>query len=107
MMKPIREADWKIFKHVRERALQRFCQQVLDDIDVTSREATLTAHDRYIKIFDLMQARDRQLAAAFDKLSRSDAAFRLMLMRTLGLVSEEDLARFTPEFQQQTTPLQR
>jgi hypothetical protein len=32
-MRTIREADWKIFKQVRETALQRFCRQVLDDID--------------------------------------------------------------------------
>jgi hypothetical protein len=49
--------------------------------------------------------RDRKLDAAFDGLSRSDATFRLMLIRTLGLVSEEDLARFSPEVQQLSIPM--
>jgi hypothetical protein len=104
-MKPIREADWKVFKQVRETALQRFCQQVLDDIDAISRDAALTAHERYLKVYELIHARDRKLDATFDGLSRSDAAFRLMLIRTLGLVSEEDLARFSPELQQLSIPM--
>jgi hypothetical protein len=104
IMKSIREADWKVFKQIRETALQRFCQQVLDEIDAINRDAALTAHERYIKVYELMQARDRKLAATFDKLSRSDAVFQLMLMRTLGLVSEEDLARFSPELQQHCVP---
>ncbi|RKT45870.1 peptide ABC transporter substrate-binding protein [Thiocapsa rosea] len=104
-MKTIREADWKVFKQVRENALQRFCQQVLDDIDAINRDAELTAHERYLKIYELIHARDRKLVATFDGLSRSDATFRLMLIRTLGLVSEEDLARFSPEVQQHSVPL--
>ncbi|WP_296811050.1 hypothetical protein [Thiocapsa sp.] len=105
-MKTIREADWKVFKQVRETALQRFCQQVLDDIDAVSRDAALTAHERYLKVYELIHARDRKLVAAFDGPSRSDAAFRLMLIRTLGLVSEEDLARFSLELQQLSIPLE-
>jgi hypothetical protein len=104
-MKPIREADWKVFKQVRETALQRFCQQVLDDTDAISHEAALSAHERYLKVYELIRARDRKLDATFDGLSRSDAAFRLMLIRTLGLVSEEDLARFSPELQQLSIPM--
>lgn len=104
-MKPIRDADWKVFKEVRETALQRFCQQVLDEIDTINRNAALTAHERYIKIYALMQARDRKLVATFASLSRSNATFQLMLIRTLGLVSEEDLSRFSPEVQQNSTPV--
>lgn len=106
-MKPIREADWKVFKQVRETALQRICRQVLDDIDAINRDAALTAHQRYLKVHELIQARDRTLYATFDGLSRSDAAFRLMLMRTVGLVSEVDLARFSDELQQLSVPLKR
>ncbi|WP_373509695.1 hypothetical protein [Thiocapsa sp.] len=106
-MKPIREADWKVFKQVRETALQRFCRQVLVDIDAINRDAALTAHQRYLTVYELIQARDRTLDATFDGLSRSDAAFRLMLMRTLGLVSEVDLARFSDELQQLSVPLKR
>jgi hypothetical protein len=79
---------------------------VLDDIDAISRDAALTAHERYLKVDELIHTRDRKLDAAFDGLSRSDATFRLMLIRTLGLVSEEDLARFSPEVQQLSIPME-
>lgn len=105
-MKPIREADWKVFKQVRETALQRHCQQVLDDIDAISHDAALSAHERYLKVYELIHTRDRKMVAAFDGLSRTDAAFRLMLIRTLGLVSEEDLARFSPEIQKASVPIE-
>jgi hypothetical protein len=77
-MRTLREADWKHFKQVRETALQRFFRQVLDDIDAISRDEALTAQERYLKVYELMQARDRKLCAGFDGLSRSSAIFQLM-----------------------------
>jgi hypothetical protein len=68
--------------------------------------APRTAHERYLTVYELIQARDRKLGAAFDGLSRSDASFRLMLIRTLGLVSEEDLARFSSELQKLSIPME-
>lgn len=103
-MRTIREADWKIFKQVRETALQRFCRQVLDDIDAISRDETLTAHERYLEVYELVQARDRTLRAGLDGLSRSSAIVQLMFIRKLGLISSEELVRFSPEVQQYSTP---
>ena len=31
-MVEIPESDWKIFRAIRERALERFCRQVLEDV---------------------------------------------------------------------------
>jgi hypothetical protein len=103
-MRTIREADWKIFKQVRETALQQFCRQVLDDIDAISRDEALPAHERYLEVYKLIQARDRKLCAGFDGLSRSRAIVQLMFIRKLGLISSDELARFSPEVQQYSTP---
>jgi hypothetical protein len=93
----IPERDWKHLRAVKAAALERFCEQVLQECAGVLAETGLTAHERYLKLFRLIDRRDDELADAFDDLRRSTAIFRLMTMRRLGLVTEEEMEGFTPE----------
>lgn len=94
-MKDIREADWKRLRDLKPLALDRFCTRVLADIERTRSDATLSSHQRYLAIYDLIQKRDKELGRIFDGLSRSSAVGKLLLMHRAGLLSEDEVATFS------------
>ena len=83
------ESDWKVFRELREAALQRFCKRVLDEVPRIAHDRALNHHDRY--------GEDKQLAHAFDNASRSRMIDQLVMIHALDLLSPSDLERFTPE----------
>jgi hypothetical protein len=93
----IKEADWKIFKQVRESALERFCGRVLDEIAGLLSDSQEDAHDRYVAIYRLVKKRDKELERTFDYLRRSTAVLQLATMKSLDLVTEEEYERFSVE----------
>ena len=48
-------------------------------------------------MFALLRRRDRELAEAFDDARRSAACRQLAVIRSHGLLTEEEFARFSPE----------
>ena len=98
-MRDITEADWKTFKRLRERALERFSQRILDESQSICSDPSTSAHARYVQLYQLLQQRDRELASAFDDLRRSTAALCFRQMRHLGLVTDEELTELSPQFQ--------
>ena len=91
----ISESDWKVFRRIHPIALERFCQQVLADVERTAADTQQTSHERYLALYELMRRRDKELAAVFDELRRSTAIERLAGMLSHGLVTDEELSRFS------------
>jgi hypothetical protein len=96
-MREISESDWKLFRQVHPVALERFCERVLSDLGRLASETGKTAHERYLAVFKLLQRRDKELADAFNDLRRSTAWRQLAVIRSRGLLTEEEFARFSPE----------
>ena len=92
----IPESDWKHLRTVKEAALERFCERVLQECAAVVAEPGLTSHERYLKLFRLLDERDDELAGAFNDLRRSTAVFRLMSMRRLGVVTDLEMQGFSP-----------
>jgi len=65
----IPERDWKVFRELREAALDRFCRHALDEI-----------------------------------ATRCTASLQIRAIRHLGLLTEEEIRRFSEETQYQTRP---
>jgi hypothetical protein len=63
--------DWKAFRQLREIALERFCERVLQELDAISRDVSRTQHERYVSVFGLLQDRDDELGRAFNNPRRS------------------------------------
>ncbi|MEF8794153.1 MAG: hypothetical protein V5A50_10800 [Thiohalorhabdus sp.] len=87
----IPERDWKNFRRLQGVALERFCQRVLDECQATASDTSRSAHERYLAVFRLIQERDRELADAFDNPRRSTAILTLTLIRSHGLLTEEEV----------------
>ena len=97
MTNNVPESDWEVFRELREVALQRFCERVLEELLPLSQDRSRTHHERYLAVFRLIQKRDEQLAHAFNNPARSRMILQLAAIRALGLLSPDELERFTPE----------
>ena len=100
MMGNIPESDWRHFKRVRSLLLERFCQQALDELAAVLRAREGTAHERYCRAYAVLEKRDAALARAFDDFRRSTAVMQLVIMRTMGLLGDEELKVFSERTQQ-------
>jgi hypothetical protein len=96
-MGAIKESDWRLLRQLKPVALERFCERVLKDIARRSSASRKTCRERYIDIHRLLERRDREFAEAFDGLRRSTAVQQLTVMYSLKLLTDAELARFSPE----------
>jgi hypothetical protein len=96
-MRDIKESDWKIFKRVREVALERFCERVLDEVARINSDVTKSKHQRYVAIYRLVRDRDKEIFPIFDHLRRSTAVRQLFAFRYHNLLTEQELLQFSPE----------
>lgn len=102
-MRKVSESDWKQFKRVRERALERFSQRILDESRSILENTSLSAYERYLKLYRLIEKRDKEMAGTFDDLRRSTAILCLRGMFWLNLLTDEEVALFSPEVQSVVT----
>jgi hypothetical protein len=97
---PFAERDWKHLRSVHGIALERFCTQVLGDAVAIVEDGGLSAHERYLQLFQLMDERNAAMATAFDDMRRSTGLQRLTAMIGLNLLTHDELAAFTPDVQE-------
>jgi hypothetical protein len=97
MSSDIPESDWRHFKQVHAKLLERYCGRVLDEIAAASQGAGGSAHERYLKVYKLLKERDKDLANAFDDFRRSTAVMQLGIMRRMKLLTDEELAPFSEQ----------
>jgi hypothetical protein len=96
----IPEADWRRFREVRKRPLERHCDRILQEVTAASSENQGTAHERYLRVCKLIQDRDKETGQAFDDFRRSTAILQMGIMRKLGLLTDGDLAEFSDQIQE-------
>jgi hypothetical protein len=89
------ESDWKIFRELRELALQRFCERVLDEIEPLRLNTSRTYHERYLDVSRFLQERDERLGRAFNDPRRSQMIFQLAAMHADGLLEPSEFSRFS------------
>ena len=96
----VSESDWKVFRKLREPALERYCERILDELDRISSDASRSHHERYLEVCQLLGDRDEMLARAFDAPRRSQMLQQLAAMHALELLEADELARFPLDIQQ-------
>jgi hypothetical protein len=104
---PFSERDWKHLRTVHEIALERFCSQALDDAVAIARDGGLSAHERYLQLFQLLHERNDAMATAFDDMRRSTGLQRLIAMVGLNVLTREELAGFNPDVQETAREMSR
>lgn len=89
------ESDWKVFRELRELALERFCKRVLEEVEPLRRDTSRSHHERYLHVFRFLRARDEELAHAFNDPRRSRMIGQLAAIHAYGLLEPHELERFT------------
>ncbi|WP_025225407.1 hypothetical protein [Fimbriimonas ginsengisoli] len=90
-MERIPESDWKVLRQLALVALDRLCAQIVGEITVIASNEAITMHERFGEIYGLIGDRNKDIARTFDGPSRSSAPLKLLQMRSLDLVSDEEL----------------
>ena len=97
MSRDIPERDWKVFREIHRVARERFCERVFSEIASASSAPDQGAHERYRKVFEIVRDKDKELGALFDNPRRSSALGQLSMIASAGLVTDDELSRFSPE----------
>jgi hypothetical protein len=95
MMGGIPESDWKIFRELRPVWLERYCKRTNEELASCLSDERLSAHKRYLNAYSLITRKDRELGQAFDDFRRSTAVIQIRIIRILGVVTDNELARFS------------
>lgn len=93
----MKESDWKIFKKLKPLALQRYCEQVMEDVDKIVHKEEDNAHERYLEMYKIIRDGDKMLARMFDGFSRSKALNQLVMYYNNGLLDEEEISQLSSE----------
>lgn len=99
-MKDVAEADWKTLRALHPIALDRYCARVLDECAALIRDESGSHHERYLQLYKLIEKRDRTIDDAFSDMRRSQAIDRLVHIMALGVLTDEELGRFSSEFRE-------
>ena len=98
-MREIKESDWKLLRQLHSEALERFCQQILLEIERINSDRAKSFHRKYLDIYEVLQRRDKEIAQTFDDLRRSTALTQLASVKARGLLTEDEFLRFSQETQ--------
>jgi hypothetical protein len=93
----IPERDWKVFRELREVALGRLCDKILIETKAAIDDPAKSSHEKYLKLYELIQRRDAEIARAFNDLRHSTAIIQIGIIYKMGLFTREELQRFSPE----------
>lgn len=96
-MMQIAEADWRRLSKLKPLALERLCSRILQEVTQAASEQAGISHERYLRIFRLIEQGDKQISRAFDDLRRSNALLKLAAMRRAQLITEEEFEAFGDE----------
>jgi hypothetical protein len=103
----IKESDWKVFRKVREPALERYCQRVLEDVRHIVDKKSSSYHERYLQLWELLRDRDKAIAIAFNDPRRSQAIIQLMNIDAENLLTEDELNQFSDETRERIEELRK
>jgi hypothetical protein len=97
MTQGIAESDWKRFRKLHAIALERFCAQILDEIETVNADEGKNAHQRYLDIYKIIVRRDQEMAESFNDLRRSTALMHIVSIYGRGLFTETEWMGFSQE----------
>jgi len=100
----MKESDWKIFKAIKEEAIEKFCENCLAEFREVIDDESKNVHDRYLLNYKLVKNRDKLMALLFDGHSRSKATLQLLAIRGEGLASDKLVSELSDELREQTDP---
>ena len=98
-MTGIPEQDWKRVKALKDKILNAICADILDEINQEIKNKEDNNHKAYLRVWEIVNTRDKDIADMFNDLKRSNAVFKLSLWYKNGYLTEKELNDFTQETQ--------
>jgi hypothetical protein len=99
-MRDIKESDWKHYRNLHPILLDRYCQQVLEEVGSACAKAGKSSHQRYLDLYKVIERRDREIGQLFDNPKRSTALIQIMAINARGLFTPEEFSRFSQDVQE-------
>ena len=93
----ISERDWKVFRELRQIALERLCDRILAEAKAEIDRHGKSSHEKYSSLFKLIEKRDDDIARGFNDFRRSTAIVQIGIIHSMGLFTGEELRRFSAE----------
>jgi|SRR5437867_8010373 len=97
MFREIPERDWKVFRELHKVALERLCEKILSEARAEIDRPAKSSHEKYLSLFKLIEDRDDDVAKAFNDFRRSTALMQIGVIHSMGLLTGDELRRFSPE----------
>jgi hypothetical protein len=97
MANNLKDADWQIMTQLQPIALERFCERTLAEVEQVVSDAAKSRRERCLDVLTLTELRNRERMEIFDNPRQSTALPQLVLMHSHGLITPEELARFSTE----------
>ncbi len=97
MSNSIPERDWKLFRELRQIALERLCDKILAEAKAEIERPAKSSHEKYLSLYKLINKQDDEIARAFNDFRRSTALMHIGIIHSMGLFTGEELRRFSPE----------
>ena len=97
MSRSISERDWKVFRELRQIALERLCDKIIAEAKAETERPAKSSHEKYLSLYKLMDKRDDDVARGFNDFRRSTALMQIGIIHSMGLFTGDELRRFSPE----------
>lgn len=107
MMSQISKNDWKLLCSLQEEILAAACESIFQEVDKISVNREGKIHESYLALWKLLRTKDKEVIQMFDGLRKRDAIITLAIWRRNELMTEAQLAQFTPETQQAVNSILR
>ncbi len=101
MPRDIAERDWKVFKELHAIAMDRFFEKAVKEMQPLLWAKNKPAQERFWDALTYAAKQRKQAARLFDGSSRSNTSFMAGLIYANQFLTDEEIARFTPELQEQ------
>ena len=99
-VRDIPERDWKLLRELHGILLDRYSKGVLEKSRALIDDPSVGPHERYLRLYKLIHSTDKELGRALNDMRRSTARRHIVAARTLGLLTDEEMRRFSEETQQ-------
>lgn len=98
-MSTIPERDWKVVRKLHPVLLQRYCQQVFEDVHGLTDADDCDYHEACQGLYDLVHKRNKAMRDLFDGLTRSKATLMVLAWKKQNLITDDEFGLFSEKTQ--------
>ena len=96
-MSGIKEKDWRKIRALKSEKLNAVCADILYEINQEIANKEEQNHEAYLKVWDIVNTREKDVADMFNHLKKSNAIYKLALWYKNGYLTEKELNEFSEE----------